>query len=146
MVGKVSTTFAAALGLLASLPSFSVTAAENITVVEVVKHQSQIVLGGTVVPSRQVTIAAQLPGRVELIAGTEGDSFEQNTVLVAASWFQLKLALVVGLAVYHIRCYSWMQRLRGEKEPRDTRWLRWFNEIPVVFLLGIVLLAITKPF
>ena len=70
----------------------------------------------------------------------------QNTALVAASWFQLKLALIVGLAVYHIRCYNWMQRLRGEKEPRDTRWLRWFNEIPVAFLLGIVLLAIAKPF
>ena len=70
----------------------------------------------------------------------------QNTALVAAGWFQLKLALIVGLAVYHIRCYSWMQRLRGEKEPRDTRWLRWFNEIPVAFLLGIVLLAIAKPF
>lgn len=81
MVGRVSTTFVAALGLLTLMQPLL--ASENITVVEVVKHQSQIVLGGSVAPSRQVTIAAQLPGRVEFIAGTEGDSFEQNTVLIA---------------------------------------------------------------
>jgi uncharacterized membrane protein len=28
----------------------------------------------------------------------------------------------------------------------STRGLRWFNEIPVIFLLGIVLLAVVKPF
>ncbi len=41
------------------------------------------VLGGTVIPSRQVTIAAQLPGRVEFVAGSEGDTFPDDTVLVA---------------------------------------------------------------
>ncbi len=44
---------------------------------------SRVVLGGTVVPTRQVTIAAQLPGRVEFIAGAEGDTFKQDTVLVS---------------------------------------------------------------
>jgi putative membrane protein len=70
----------------------------------------------------------------------------QNTTVVAQSWFRLKLLLVVGLAVYHYRCYRWTVMLRGETELRDTRWLRWFNEIPAAFLLGIVLLAIAKPF
>jgi len=70
----------------------------------------------------------------------------QNTTVVAQSWFRAKLLLVVGLAVYHYRCYRWTVMLRGETELRDTRWLRWFNEIPAAFLLGIVLLAIAKPF
>lgn len=69
-----------------------------------------------------------------------------NTSLVAETWFRLKLLLVVGLAVYHYRCYRWTTVLRGETELRDTRWLRWFNEIPAVFLLGIILLASVKPF
>jgi uncharacterized membrane protein len=28
---------------------------------------------------------------------------------------------------------------------QPTKGLRWFNEIPVIFLLGIVLLAVVKP-
>ena len=69
-----------------------------------------------------------------------------NTTLIAATWFRVKLLLVVGLAVYHYLCYRWIVTLRGESGPRDTRWLRWFSEIPAAFLLAIVLLAVAKPF
>ena len=40
-------------------------------------------LGGTVVPIKDVTFSAQIPGRVESIAGEEGDLFEENAVLIA---------------------------------------------------------------
>jgi putative membrane protein len=69
-----------------------------------------------------------------------------NTSLVTETWLRVKLVLVAGLAVYHYRCYRWAVRLRGEKLPRDTRWLRWFAEIPVPVLLAIVLLAVARPF
>ena len=39
-------------------------------------------LGGTVVPYKEVTLAAQLPGRVQMLAGIEGDSFDEGTLLV----------------------------------------------------------------
>lgn len=39
-------------------------------------------LGGTVVPYKEVTLAAQLPGRVKVLAGIEGDSFDEGTLLV----------------------------------------------------------------
>jgi multidrug efflux pump subunit AcrA (membrane-fusion protein) len=55
----------------------------DIVTVETVSQQDTVVLGGTVVPARQVMIAAQLPGRVEFIAGSEGDSFKEETILVA---------------------------------------------------------------
>ncbi|MGM0592997.1 MAG: efflux RND transporter periplasmic adaptor subunit [Pseudomonadota bacterium] len=51
--------------------------------VEIVNQQNPVLLGGTVVPARKVTLAAQLPGRVEFIAGEEGDAFEANTAVVA---------------------------------------------------------------
>ena len=70
----------------------------------------------------------------------------QNTALVTASWFRLKLLLVVGLAVYHYRCYRWIVTLQGETGARDTRWLRGFSHLPAAFLLAIVLLAVAKPF
>ena len=62
------------------------------------------------------------------------------------STFQLKLVLLAGLVVYHYRCYLWTVRLKTMEPSDDTRWLRWFNEIPVLFLLGIICLAIVKPF
>ncbi|MBF0181801.1 MAG: efflux RND transporter periplasmic adaptor subunit [Magnetococcales bacterium] len=40
-------------------------------------------LGGTVVPFKEVSFTAQMPGRVEFIAGVEGDWFKSGTVLVA---------------------------------------------------------------
>ena len=69
-----------------------------------------------------------------------------NTALFKSGWFHAKLALLVGLFVYHYRCYVWMRKLKAGERPDNTRWLRWFNEIPVAFLLGIILLAVAKPF
>lgn len=40
-------------------------------------------IGGTVVPVREITFTAQLPARVELIAGNEGDFFAKGKTLVA---------------------------------------------------------------
>ncbi|MBT8079905.1 MAG: CopD family protein [Gammaproteobacteria bacterium] len=68
-----------------------------------------------------------------------------NPALLGQGWFQLKLLAVAGLAVYHYRCYRWIVVLRSAAASQDTRWLRWFNEIPVIFLLGGVLLAVLKP-
>ena len=69
-----------------------------------------------------------------------------NPSLLGIAWFQVKLALLVGLVVFHVRCWGWIRRLAAEELPENTRWLRWFNEIPAVFLLVIVCLAIAKPF
>lgn len=44
---------------------------------------SSVALGGTVVAYRQVTLTAQIPGRVEFLAGTEGDRFKADDILVA---------------------------------------------------------------
>jgi putative membrane protein len=69
-----------------------------------------------------------------------------NSALLQMGWLQLKLGLLAGLLIFHLRCFSWMQRLRTAEPSSDTTWLRWFNEIPTVFLIAIVLLAVVKPF
>ncbi|NNE61610.1 MAG: TIGR00701 family protein [Woeseia sp.] len=68
-----------------------------------------------------------------------------NSSLLDFYWFRLKLLLLAGLIVYHLRCRHWITRLANDDRPTSTRWLRWFNEIPVIFLLGIVGLAVIKP-
>ena len=51
-----------------------------------VVQQSQgvphVSLGGTVVPYKEVTLSAQLPGRVKYLAGIEGDTFKKDEPLV----------------------------------------------------------------
>lgn len=47
------------------------------------KTGTSIVLGGTVVPLREVTLSAQMPGRIEFLAGIEGDWFQAGQVIAA---------------------------------------------------------------
>lgn len=44
---------------------------------------TRITIGGTVVPFREVTLSAQIPGRVKEIAGEEGDRFKEGATLIA---------------------------------------------------------------
>ena len=69
-----------------------------------------------------------------------------NPALLAVGWFKVKLVLLGGLMAYHGRCWRWISRLQAGHIPVHTKWLRWFNEIPTIFLLGIIILAIVKPF
>ena len=69
-----------------------------------------------------------------------------NSALLNQEWFQIKCVFLVGLIVYHFHCWQWIDRLSRGQVPEGTTWLRWFNEIPVVFLFGIIFLAIVKPF
>ena len=34
----------------------------------------------------------------------------------------------------------------GGTRQRGHKWFRWFNELPVLFLLGAVVLVVVKPF
>ena len=67
-----------------------------------------------------------------------------NSGLLSQTWFQIKLGLLAGLIAYHIRCKVWIGRLANGRMPANTRGLRLFNEIPVIFLLGIITLAVLK--
>lgn len=58
---------------------------ETIITVPSVPVGGVVSLGGTVVPFKEATLAAQLPGRIESISGEEGDSFEAGATLVTIS-------------------------------------------------------------
>lgn len=56
--------------------------ADTIVTVGVAPHGGYVILGGTVIALKDVTLSAQIPGRVEFIAGELGDSFEAGTQLL----------------------------------------------------------------
>lgn len=57
-------------------------AADNVLTVGVAPHGGYIILGGSVIPLKEVTLAAQIPGRIIDIAGEEGEEFAAGTKLV----------------------------------------------------------------
>ena len=63
----------------------------------------------------------------------------------AGGWLHAKLALVAMLVVYHVWCAKLMLDLRHERNARSHVWFRWFNEFPVLVLVGVVLLVVFKP-
>lgn len=67
-----------------------------------------------------------------------------DPALLGYSWLRLKLVLVLGLVAFHIYCRQLMRDL-VDGRARSPGWYRWFNEIPGLILLAIVLLAVVKP-
>ena len=61
-------------------------------------------------------------------------------------WLHAKLVLVALVIGYHHACGSLLKKFELGKNRRSDRWYRWFNEVPVVLLLTIVILVVVKPF
>ena len=61
-------------------------------------------------------------------------------------WLHAKLTLVALLIGYHIWCYPLMVALRDGRNQHSQRFYRMFNEAPALLLIGIVILAVVKPF
>ena len=60
-------------------------------------------------------------------------------------WLRVKLALVALLIGYHLWCHRLMLALRHGRAVHSPRWFAWFNEVPSVLLIAIVILAVVKP-
>jgi len=63
-----------------------------------------------------------------------------------SGWYWTKIVLVVILVAYHFVCGYFVRQFRDERCERGHVFFRWFNEFPVVLLIGIVILAVVKPF
>ncbi len=61
-------------------------------------------------------------------------------------WLHAKLALLACLLLYHLACGKWLLDFRRDRNRHSHVFYRWINEIPVFFLIAIVILATVKPF
>jgi putative membrane protein len=64
----------------------------------------------------------------------------------AGGWLHAKLALVAVLVAYHIWCGKLLRDFKLDRNRHSHVWYRWFNEFPVLILVGVVILAVVKPF
>jgi putative membrane protein len=63
-----------------------------------------------------------------------------------AGWMHAKLAIVLLVIGYHHACGVLLRKLANGSSQRSHRWFRWFNEAPVLLLVGAVILVVVKPF
>ncbi len=63
-----------------------------------------------------------------------------------ATWLWLKLVAVLCLVIYHYYCGRLVKALEANSDKHSHVYFRLFNELPVIFLVIIVVLAVLKPF
>ena len=61
-------------------------------------------------------------------------------------WLLGKLLIVALVVIYHFSCNMLLRKFEGGKNIHSHIWFRWFNEIPVLLMLSIVILVVVKPF
>lgn len=61
-------------------------------------------------------------------------------------WMHAKLLLVAILIGYHLYCGKLNQIFLNDQNQRGHVWYRWFNEVPVLILVAVVILVIVRPF
>jgi putative membrane protein len=61
-------------------------------------------------------------------------------------WLHAKLALVVLLTSVHGLFAKWRKDFVADRRLYSQRFYRIWNEVPALFLVGIVILVVVKPF
>lgn len=64
---------------------------------------------------------------------------------ITGGWMHIKLLLVVVLVAYHFYCGKLLALFKQGRNTHSHVWYRWFNEIPVLLLMAVVILVTVKP-
>ncbi|WIM04650.1 MAG: CopD family protein [Candidatus Nitricoxidivorans perseverans] len=64
----------------------------------------------------------------------------------SGGWLYAKTVLVALLLGYHFFCGRLLRDFDAGRNARSHVWYRVFNELPVLLLLAIAILAVVKPF
>ncbi|HVY00416.1 MAG TPA: protoporphyrinogen oxidase HemJ [Pseudorhodoplanes sp.] len=63
-----------------------------------------------------------------------------------AGWLHAKLVLALAMSALHGFYVRWMKDFAADRNRRTAKFYRLANEIPTLLLIGIVILAVVKPF
>jgi len=66
--------------------------------------------------------------------------------IIGSFWLPIKLAFVFALIGYHIFLSKQRRLFANGQRPRSEKFFRRINEIPAIFTIIIVIMAIVKPF
>ncbi len=107
---------------------------ENKGFVEVVKIQELKLYKFIGVPAFWATL---LSGAVMIML---------NSALLSMPWFQVKLFFLVLLIVYHFSMNYFRKELEAGRCKKSGKFFRFYNEVPTLLMIVIVVMVIIKPF
>ncbi len=69
-----------------------------------------------------------------------------NPTILDQTWIKIKLVLLVLMVIYHFYCRAIIVKQEKSEDSRDSFNYRLLNELPTLFLVAIVLLAVVRDF
>lgn len=63
-----------------------------------------------------------------------------------SGWIYVKLALIAALTLFHQLAARWRKDFEADRNTRPAGFYRIANEVPTGLMIGIVILAVVKPF
>lgn len=109
--------------------------AEDQPSIERFKVMERKLYRGITTPSMVVTLVFGF-----WLLGTNADYY------LAQGWLHAKLVLIAILVGYHFMCGRFVRLFRDDQNTRGHVFYRVFNELPVLLLVGIIILAVVRPF
>lgn len=70
-------------------------------------YDSKVNLGGTVIPFKEVTLTAQMPGQVNYVSGIEGDGFKAGTLIISINDDALRAQRKAAMAQWNQAAYAY---------------------------------------
>jgi protoporphyrinogen IX oxidase len=64
---------------------------------------------------------------------------------ITGGWLHAKLVFVLMLIAYHLYCGRLLADFKHDRNRHGHVYYRWFNEIPVLILIAVVILVVVKP-
>ncbi|MFZ1414041.1 MAG: protoporphyrinogen oxidase HemJ [Defluviicoccus sp.] len=61
-------------------------------------------------------------------------------------WLHIKILLLLGMGAMHGLMARWRREFEEDRSPHTHRFFRVMNEVPTLLMIGIVILAVGKPF
>lgn len=83
---------------------------------------------------------------LNIIFGLSIFHFNGFSAYAGQGWLHAKLSIIALLVVYHLYCGSMVRRFKHFTNPHSETYYRWFNEVPALALIAIVILAVVRPF
>ena len=69
-----------------------------------------------------------------------------NSAFFGSGWIYVKLFLVALLFAYHFSLEFHRKKLAGNPAYRPGKFYRFYNEVPTLLMIGIVIMVVLKPF
>ncbi|NIA71707.1 protoporphyrinogen oxidase HemJ [Pelagibius litoralis] len=81
-----------------------------------------------------------------VVAWAAGLSLAAHIEAWGEGWFHVKLTLLIVLTALHMIAGRWRRAFAEDDNRHSERFYRVMNEVPALLMIGIVVMAVVKPF